>query len=141
MGICLVITSLFAPWIEVFKTDPSFPLAKRGYSPWMVLQRGQVDALSVLAGALFLLALGLVITTVVLVLVRAADTRPRAASIAAIVALAGLALVGVALEGIPVALSLNYPYYEHTIVSGGSLSAVGFLSMLVGAALVGARWR
>jgi hypothetical protein len=137
VGNCLVIAALFAPWIEVFKTDPSLPLPRQGYSPWMVLQHGQVDALDVLAGALFLLTLALLITTLVLAL--ATDARSRAASIAAILALVGLAVVGVALGGIPMALSLSYLYYEHNIAYGGGLAAVGFVSVLVGAALVGAR--
>ena len=137
VGNVLVIAALFSPWIEVFKTDPSLPLAKRGYSPWMVLQRGSIDSLGMVTVVFFLLALGLVGAT--FVRARTGDTRFRIDSITTALALVGVGVVILALIGIPMGLSLDYPYYDSNIVSGGGLAVVGFLSVLVGVALTRVR--
>src|SRR5690348_6950378 len=65
-GDALVVASLFAPWIEIYKNDPTYLVPRQGYSTWLVLLRGQIDQLGALSGVYFLAALGLLIATVVL---------------------------------------------------------------------------
>ncbi|HEY1389690.1 MAG TPA: hypothetical protein VGF38_14200 [Ktedonobacterales bacterium] len=132
-GDALVVASVFAPWIEIYKNDPTYLVPRQGYSPWLALLRGQIDQMGALSGAYFLVALGLLIATVVLARARSANTRAPARDVAAGLVIIGLALVGVAVTFIPMALSLSSPYYDHDLVYGGGLAAIGLLSALVGA--------
>jgi hypothetical protein len=136
-GDILVIAALFTPWIEVYNNAPSLPIPRRGYSPWLALQRGSFDAFSVLVGAYFLLVLGFVVST--LVLARATSARFRVHYLIIALALVGLCLAGLALWGIPINLAFNYPYYDTNVVSGGFLAIAGFLCAIVGAVFVGIR--
>lgn len=132
-GNLLAISSLFSPWIEVFKIAPDYSPTRHGYSPWIVLQRGRMDALGVVTVVFLLLILGLLVTTCILA--SRALMRTRADSVTAVaIALAfiGLLIVGLVLGFVPMSLSLNYPYYDTNIVYGGWLASVGFLIVLVG---------
>ena len=133
LGDALIILAFFSPWIEVFKIAPGFSPTKHGYSPWMILQRGRMDALGVVTVAFLLLILGLLVTTCILASRALARIR---ADIVAVVTIAlafiGLFIVALVLGGASMSLSLNYPYYDTNIVYGGWLASVGFLIALVG---------
>lgn len=139
VGDALVIASLFSPWVEIFKNDPTYLVPRQGYSPWLVLQRGYIDALGALSGAYFLVALGLLIATVVLARTRSAKTRSGVGFAVVLLAISSLFLVSIVLAETSMT-SFSYPYYNHNLLYGGSLAVIGLVSVLVGAILLaGAR--
>lgn len=140
VGDALLIIAYFSPWLEVFKVDPSLPIPKRGYSPWIVLQRGFNDALGVAAGVFLLLILGLLITT--FILASKAVLRARASYIlivTVVMALMGLFTVGITIMFASLNLSLNYPYYDTNVMYGGGLASIGFLVVLTGSVFLALR--
>ncbi len=141
IGDALVIASLFSPWVEIYKTDPTYFIPRQGYSPLTVLQRGQVDNLGVASGMLFLVALGLLTATISLARARSANTRSNVGFAVVLLTLAVLILVWIMLTGLPFALSFGYPYYEYNLLYGGNLAIIGLLSALVGAVLLAGWWQ
>ncbi|HEY7975166.1 MAG TPA: hypothetical protein VID72_07480 [Ktedonobacterales bacterium] len=134
-GNLLVIVAFFSPWFDVFKlNDPSFPFPKRGYSPWIVIQSGQLDALDVVTGMFFLLILGMALSSLALALTRTARRRAQATVIAGILAVVSLAMIVVVVPTISFDLSFSWPYLDSNFAYGAYLATVGFLSVLVGIA-------
>lgn len=135
VGDILVVASLFSPWLEVFKIgDPDFP-GTQEYGPWMALERGTFDDLTIAGAVFFAVAAVLAICTLILAVARAAGSRSTAAAIATGLALAGLVTVGLAAMFVPMILSLSYPYYDRTVGDGARLVLAGFLAVLIGAGI------
>ena len=137
----LVIASLFSPWVEVYKTDPTYFVPRRGYSPWEVLRQGQINALVALSGTYFLVALGLLLATIVLARARRANTRSNVGFAVVLSALSSLIIVCIVLAETSM-ISFSYPYYTGNLLYGGSLAIIGLLCTIIGAILLaGARKR
>lgn len=139
IGDILVVASLFTPWLDVYKMDPSLPIRSQGYSPWLALQRSGLDAFGTLTALYMLVTLGFVAGT--LISAATIQGRSRVSSITIVLALLGCCLVCLALWGIPINLEMNYPYYDVAFVYGGFLAVVGFLSGGIGAVIVASRHR
>jgi hypothetical protein len=134
MGNLVVVVSLFLPWIDMFKLSPTGALVvpRQGYSPWMALQRGIVDALGAASGLVFLLTIALVLSSLMAVRLRAADMRRSAAISAAILAFA-IPLMGVvATNVVGYELAVNYPHYDSGYAYGQALGVAGCLCVFVG---------
>jgi len=138
-GNLLAIVAFFSPWFDVFKLDdPTYPFPKRGYSPWMVIQSGQLDAPRVMTWAFFLFILGMALSSLALALTRSARRRSQAASIACGSAVVNVVLMALAVPAISFDLSFSWPFLDSTIVYGVYLAIAGFVSVLVGVAMLSA---
>jgi hypothetical protein len=138
-GNLLAIVAFFSPWFDVFKlNDPSFPFPKRGYSPWMVIQIGTLDSLRVFTWAFLLIILGMALSSLALALTRSARRRSQALAIACGSAVVNVVLMALAVPAIPFDLSFLWPFLDSTIVYGVYLAIAGFVSVLVGVAMLSA---
>jgi hypothetical protein len=138
-GNLLAIVAFFSPWFDVFKLDdPTYPFPKRGYSPWMVIQSGQLDSLRVFSGAFLLFIVGMALSSLALALTRSARRRSQAIAIACSLAAVSLALMALAVPAIPFDLSFSWPFLDSTMVYGVYLAIAGFVSVLGGVAMLSA---
>ena len=135
-GNLLVIVAFFSPWFDVFKlNDPSFYFPKQGYSPWMVLERGQPGSLAITTWVFLLLILAMALSSLAFVLTHTARRQSQAISIARALAVVGLVVMVVAVPAIPFDLSFLWPYLSSTPAYGLFLAVVGFVSVLVSLAM------
>ena len=138
-GNLLAIVAFFSPWFDVFKLDdPSYLFPKRGYSPWMVIQSGQLDSLRRVTGAFLVFILAMALSSLALALTRSACRRSQSIAIACTLAVVSLLLMGLAVFAIPFDLSFEWPFLDSSIVYGVYLALAGFVSVLVGVALLSA---
>lgn len=136
-GNLLVIVAFFSPWFDVFKlNDPSFPFPKRGYSPWTVLQSGWFGALGAATWAFLLLILVMALSSLALALAHTARRRSQATSHALAMAVMGLVMMALAVPAIPVGLSFSWPFLSSNVVYGVYLAVAGFVSVLIGLAML-----
>lgn len=139
-GNFLVIVAFFSPWLEVFKlNDPTFPFPRRGYSPWMVLERGMLGTLGAATWAYSLVILGMVLSSLALVFTHTTIKQSRAISIARALAVASLVMIVIVVPAVMVDLSFSWPYLNSNLAYGVFLAGAGILSVLVGVAIVRAR--
>lgn len=135
-GTAVAGAAYFVPWFDVYKlNDPTYPFARRGYSPWMVLQSG-VGSLNALAVIYALLIAGLALGSLTLARMRTAGQRSRARSAALGCALVSLTLIIVVVPEVPIGLSFSWPFLSSDIAYGVYLSIAGLLGALTGLVLV-----
>lgn len=136
-GNFLVVVAFFAPWFDVFKlNDPSFYFPRRGYSPWMVLQSGQPHSLGWVTWVFVLLILGMALSSLALVLTHMANSRSLVAAIARALAVLSLVMMIIGVPMIPYGLSFEWPFLSSTPTYGLVLAVAGFVSMLIGLAML-----
>lgn len=138
-GNLLAIVAFFSPWFDVYKLDdPSYLFPKRGYSPWMVIQSGQLDSLRVVTGAFLIFILAMALSSLALALTHAARRRSQAIAIACGSAAVNFTLMALAVPAIPFDLSFEWPFLDSTVVYGVYLALAGFVSVLGGVAMLSA---
>lgn len=136
-GILLVIVAFFTPWLEVFKlNDPSFPFPERGYSPWMVLESGQLGVLGVVTWVYLLLILGMALSSLTVLLTHTSRRRSQAISIARALAMMSLVMIVITVPAVIVDLTFVWPYLNSNLVYGAYLAGAGFVSVLIGLAML-----
>jgi vacuolar-type H+-ATPase subunit I/STV1 len=133
-GDVAILAALYLPWVELFKPSLSLSFPTRRYSPWNVLERGQGDGLGILTGLYFFVTVGLVALSFLYITMWAARARSYARLLALITAIAGLALALSALAGLPT-VSLEYPYYDTSVLYGGAVAVGGLLAILLAIAV------
>lgn len=135
-GALLAIVAFFCPWFDVYKlNDPSYVFPRRGYSPWMVLQSGRLDATGVAVWLFALLITGMMVACVALAVAHTPRGRERAWMLTLALALLGLLMVWLAVAIVPFDLSFSWPFLSSEIVYGAYLAQVGLLCVISGLAL------
>ena len=135
-GALLAIVAFFCPWFDVYKlNDPSYVFPRRGYSPWMVIQSGRLDATGVAVWLFALLVAGMMVACVALAVAHTPRGRAWGAYPAFTLAVACLVIVGLAMGGVPLALSFDWPFLSSDIVYGAYLALAGLLCVIVGVSL------
>lgn len=129
----LVVVAFFSPWFDVFKlNDPSFYFPKRGYSPWMVVARGQPGSLAVVAWVFLILTLTIVLGSLALLLARTTHSRSIVAVIVRALAVLSLVMTIMIVPMVPYGLSFSWPYLSATPSYGIVLAIAGFVGVLIG---------
>lgn len=139
-GNLLVVLSLFVPWYTL-STQFANPFGSGEFSPWtgisrVILLHQPLSTLAVIGFMFFALALGIVVSSVLLL--RQAPMRARSS---ARLSVAGFALtnlfalttviaVGFVLASLPAGLALVYPYFDVATRLGGWIAAAGLLCVL-----------
>jgi hypothetical protein len=135
-GALLTIVAFFCPWFDVYKlNDPSYVFPRRGYSPWMVLQSARLDANGVVVWVFALLVAGMALTCLALAMARSPQGQATGRSLALVLAVVGLVMVGLALYGVPFDLSFSWPFLDSDIVYGAYLALAGMLCVIFGVGL------
>ncbi len=135
-GALLAIVAFFCPWFDVYKlNDPSYVFPRRGYGPWTVLQSGRLDATGVAVWVFALLNAGMTVACVALAVARTPQGQATGRSLALVLAVVGLVMVGLALGGVPFDLSFSWPFLDSDIVYGLYLALAGMLCVIVGVGL------
>ena len=129
-----ILAALYLPWVELFKLSLSLAFPTRRYSPWNVLERGQGDALGVMTGLYFFVTISLVALCFLHIFTRAARAPSYVRVLVPVTAITGLVLALIALAGLPT-ISLEYPYYDVSVLYGGTVAVGGFLAILLALAV------
>jgi|GEM_PF-2406677 hypothetical protein len=142
-GNILALVALFWPWLYIYSSAYTFPPAQV-YSPWTMIVESNGNILVIFPLGLFVLALGMAVSSSFLLTTKTTEQRKHILAIAFYFAVIGLGIsVGMALFTLlvtPWALELgDFPTYATTPNLGAALEVAGFIAAFIGIRLIDKR--
>lgn len=138
VGNILVLVAFFAPWAELYQLPRGVIPGEGLYSQFVVVWWSSTNGAFPTA-AVVLLPFVLILASSLALVVRSRDNRAQRSLMTLVTGAGLLSLLGTLIffPFLSMAVPLSYPYYDTAVQYGAFVAILAFMSVIVGAGMVG----